>query len=111
MKIEPITGPLPAPTSDKPANLREAAESFEALFIGQMLKIARESGEGGGLGESDQAGATMMEVAEEHFAREMTKNGGIGFARLIMTQLGRAAQAVNDSERDNRSGSSTGPEG
>ncbi len=78
---------LPAPPADKPTNLEQAAQSFEALLVGQMLKMVRESSQSGGLGESDSAGSSVYEMAEENLARELTRNGGLGLAKLIVRQL------------------------
>ncbi len=50
----------------------------------------RESGEGGWLGTGeDQAGATMMEVAEEHLAQVLASQGGLGLANLVVEGLDR----------------------
>jgi Rod binding domain-containing protein len=94
MRVTTVDAQAAAVAGERPGNLKEAAAAFEALFLGQMLKTARESA-AGGLGEGDQAGAAMMEIAEEHLAKEMTRNGGVGLARLILAQMG--SQAVSDS--------------
>lgn len=85
---------------DRPANIKEAAEAFEALFVGQMLKMVRESGQGGGLGEADGASSSIMEMAEENLAKQMTKNGGLGLAKLISSQLIRSDQKLTESEAE-----------
>src|SRR5215471_6724043 len=71
--------------------LKKAAESFEALFVGQLLKSARESASVGGLGDEDNAGGTMMEMAEEHLAQQIAQGGGCGFAKTILAQLSSPA--------------------
>lgn len=69
-------------------NPKEAAVQFEALLIGQLLKNARASGEGGWLGSGeDQASSTMMEVAEEHLAQVLASQGGLGIANLVVQSL------------------------
>ncbi len=79
------SGPRPAPQ-----NTREAAQQFEALLLGQMLKTMRQAGDGGWLGTGDdQAGATMMEVAEEHLARVLASQGGLGLANMVVEGLER----------------------
>lgn len=70
------------------ANLKDAAGKFEALMIAQMLKSARKTDSGGWMGESDEAGSTMMDLAEQQLADVMGAQGGLGLANLVMTQLG-----------------------
>jgi Rod binding domain-containing protein len=73
-------------------NVQQAARDFEALLIGQVLKAARQSSNGGWLGEGDdQAGSTMLEVAEEHLARALAASGGLGLGKMILRQLGQSA--------------------
>jgi Rod binding domain-containing protein len=77
------------PPEPKPKNTEEAARQFEGLLIAQMLRSARESGSAG-LGDSDEdesQRSTMMDLAEQQFARIMAQNGGLGLARLIMQGL------------------------
>lgn len=83
---------------ERPANLEQAAQSFEALLVGQMLKMVRESSQGGGLGESDGASSSVYEMAEENLAKELTRNGGLGLAKLIARQLSQPSHKLNDSE-------------
>ncbi len=95
MKIDAtsVSAPQAAAGSDPrpaPQNTREAAQQFEALLLGQMLKTMRQAGDGGWLGTGDdQAGATMMEVAEEHLARVLASQGGLGLANMVVEGLER----------------------
>ncbi len=74
--------------------MRDAAAQFESLLIAQLLKDMRESGSGGWLGTGeDQAGATMMEVAEEHLSRVLASQGGLGLANLVVEGLKQPAPA------------------
>lgn len=112
MTAEAVSGARAAgPPSDKPRNIAEAAQAFEALLVGQMLKIVRESAEQGGLGESDGSTSSIMEMAEEQMSRQMTANGGLGLAKLITSQLGKRDQQLSDTvERNSSAGASKGPE-
>ena len=65
---------------DPPENVRDAAQQFEALLLGQILRAARESS---GAGTSDCA----LEYAEQQFAAVMARNGGLGLASLIVKGL------------------------
>jgi Rod binding domain-containing protein len=69
--------------------VRDAAQQFEALLIGQMLRTERESGSGWlGSGE-DSAGGCATEYGEQQFAAVLAKNGGLGLADLIARGLGK----------------------
>lgn len=72
--------PAEPAASVPPARIRDTAQQFEALLIEQMLRSARESG----ATESDNA---MLQVAEQHFARVIAANGGLGIADLLERAL------------------------
>ena len=75
---------------DERQRILDAAERFEAVLIGQLLKSARESGSGGWLGGSEnQADMNMLETAEGYFAEVLARQGGLGLARLVAQQLTR----------------------
>jgi len=69
-----------------PAKARDAAQQFEALLIGQMLRGVRESG-AGWLGSEDAAGGCATDFAEQQFAAVLAQNGGLGIADLITRGL------------------------
>jgi Rod binding domain-containing protein len=78
----------------QPKNVPQAAEQFEALLLAQMLKGAHDESSGGWLGTGDdQAGSSMVELAEEHLAQVMASRGGLGLAGLIAGGLKRADAA------------------
>lgn len=89
-----------APAGDgrpRAENVRDAAAQFEALLIAQLLKCMRGPDGDGWLGTGgDQAGATMMEVAEEHLARVLASQGGLGLANLVVEGLERPSPAVQE---------------
>jgi flagellar protein FlgJ len=73
---------------DSPAKIHDAAQQFESLLIGQLLKTSREAGGGGWLGtDDDDAGATGMEIAEQQFAKMLASNGGLGLSKTIEAGL------------------------
>lgn len=80
---------MPAVSSkDSPEKMHDAAQQFESLLIGQLLKTSREAGGSGWLGtDQDDAGATAMEMAEQQFAKMLASNGGLGLTRTIETGL------------------------
>jgi Rod binding domain-containing protein len=81
-----IPNPAPNPAT---AKLKQAAEDFEGLIIGQMLQSVRESALSGWKDESDQAGAIALEMAESQLARVMASQGGLGIARTLQSSLGQ----------------------
>jgi len=84
--------------SNDPARVREAAQQFESLLIGQMMKTAREASGGGWLGTEEEAGMTFGEFAEQQLAQVMAANGGIGLAKIITRGLAAQAQASTSEE-------------
>ena len=81
----------------RPKNTEEASRQFESLLIAQMLRSVRESMSGGFDPEGQESGenGTMMDMAEQQFAKVLAQNGGIGLTRLMMQGL-QAAPAPPD---------------
>lgn len=79
--------PSPAADGRSPAKIRDAAQQFEALLIGQMLRAVRESG--GWMGTSDPSGDCATEYAEQQFAAVISQRGGLGLSDLIARGLDR----------------------
>ena len=78
-------GAAAAPPTDA-EKIRKASSQFEALFLAQMLRSARESA--GGDSTGDPSGQSMMEIAEEHIAQALAEHGGLGLAQSVMASLG-----------------------
>jgi len=96
----PIASTAAASTSSsaKPTKVAEAAKQFEALMIGQVLKAARESSDGGWLGQGDDPSGDMtMELAEQQLAQALGARGGLGIARLVTQNLDRGKPKVASS--------------
>ena len=66
-------------------------------MLGQILKTARESSDGGWLGTGDdQSGELALEMAEQQFAQAMSARGGLGIAKLVTAGLDHhSAKAAN----------------
>ena len=65
----------------------KAAQDFEALLIGQMLRSVREE-ESGWLGTGDDdAGSTALGLGEEELAKAIAAGGGFGLAKIIASGL------------------------
>jgi Rod binding domain-containing protein len=91
--MDPISPAMPALAASvlagpKPSKIEDAAQQFESLLIGQMLRSARESGSGGLNGDDpDSESSTMMDVAEQQFAQMLARHGGIGLTTLVVQGL------------------------
>ena len=88
----------------KPSKLHDAAQQFEALMLGEMLKSVRDSGSDGWLGAGDDAGSdSMTGMAEFQLANALAKGGGIGLSKMIeqtMTPHATAQHVTAVSERE-----------
>jgi Rod binding domain-containing protein len=72
---------------EDPKKVHEAAQQFESLMIGQMLKSIRENGDSWlGTGD-DAAGSSALELAEEELAKSLSAAGGLGLARMVEAGL------------------------
>jgi Rod binding domain-containing protein len=79
------------PKTDTPQKTKAAAEQFEALLVGQILKASHEE-EGGWLGTGeDKTSDPAMQMADEYFARAISAHGGLGLARMITQGLDKTA--------------------
>ena len=84
-----------APGGPRPKNVADAAEQFEALLIGQMLKASHGDDEDGWLGSGDDPGsATAMELAEGQFAQALAQSGGLGLGARIASSLSQGDQTT-----------------
>ena len=79
----------PSPPTGPTAKLQRAAEQFEAMFVGQMLKSVRESASEETDDDGDSAAnSPFMEMAEDQLAQAMAARGGLGIATIVMKDLG-----------------------
>ena len=83
--LAPVSASATTSQPDSPAKIRDAAQQFEALLLGQFLRSARQGG--GWLGSSDPSSDCALEYAEQQFAAVMASNGGLGLATLIAKGL------------------------
>ncbi len=72
---------------DTPERITEAAHQFESLLVEQLMKTVRESGEGSWMGGDDKSSQSLMEYAEQEFARVMSRAGGFGIAKTVVNGL------------------------
>src|SRR5579883_2958521 len=88
--IAPILNEPAIPKVDKPAKVRDAAQQFEALLLGQILQTVSEAG--GWLGSgADSASGCATSLAEQQLAILLARQGGMGLGKLIETGLKKAS--------------------
>jgi len=94
--VNPARG-VSAPLTPEQAELRKAAEGFEAIMVRKMLETARAASlseetplTGGGLKQFEA-------MRDEHFADIAAKAGAFGFARSIEASLAQYLPAKGDS--------------
>jgi peptidoglycan hydrolase FlgJ len=72
---------------DTPEKVRDAAQQFEALLMGQILRSARQSGSGWLGGGEDSSAECAADYAEQQFATVLARQGGLGLAQMIAKGL------------------------
>lgn len=71
--------------------ISEVAGQFESLFVQMMLKSMRDATVDGGLFDSSQLD-TYQQMFDQQISLELSQQGGIGLAEILVTQLGGGAQ-------------------
>jgi len=92
-----MTATTPQVANSSP-KLHKAAQEFEALLVGEMLKSARESGSDGWLGSGESTGDdSAMDMAESQLANALSSGGGLGLASTIERAMSKLP-AQNNAE-------------
>ena len=76
--------------AQKQAKLVDAAQQFEAMMLQEMLKPMRggkDSWAGDDKSDSDSASDTISSLGTEAFAKAISKGGGFGIARQVISQV------------------------
>ncbi len=91
MAISPVLSAAAGRTArtDTPQKVHDAAQQFEALLMGQILRSARQSGSGWLGGGEDSSGECATDYAEQQLASVLAQGGGLGLADLIAKGLAR----------------------
>lgn len=96
--------PGPGPADRRPANPQEAAEQFEQILVKQMVETMTKNLFANGLGGEDAPqwlGAyddMQRDVLATELADQMTRNGKLGIAELLMKQWARQSDAAGATE-------------
>ena len=81
--------PRPAPSKTEASpELVEAAQQFESLLLNTMIKAMRESVPRSDLFGDTKHVETYEQMLDQEYAKAMAQQGGLGFARMIVEQLG-----------------------
>ena len=79
-------------TSSRSTKLHTAAQQFEALMIGEMLKAAHSDDSDDPLGGSDDSGGdSAMQMAQSQLSSALAAQGGFGLAAMIEKAMSRTA--------------------
>ena len=95
--IGPVAGAGTPALSSERAELRKAAEGFEAIMLRKLLASARASHFAE---ETPLTGGGMQQfqtMRDEHFADIAAQSGAFGFARSIEAQLAQHLPSRGDS--------------
>jgi peptidoglycan hydrolase FlgJ len=100
--------PLPLSTTQQPrredsamAEVRRAAEEFEAVFLAQMLAPMFEGLQTDGLGGGGMGEEIFRPMLIERYAEALSRTGGVGLADSIVRELMRMQAAAATTETAN----------
>lgn len=99
--ISPINRVLPeqlSPTTPAEHRIVDAAQKFESILLGEILKPLREKSELDPDKDSDGANDTLTSYGTEALAQAMVKAGGIGIAKQLVDHFARRQSAQTASE-------------
>jgi murein DD-endopeptidase MepM/ murein hydrolase activator NlpD len=86
------------------AELKKAANEFEALFVSYLLKVMRETIEESGLTDGGFGKTIYTELFDEQMSRTVAQQGPLGLSALILKGLAARGTATSDDD-----GSKTDP--
>ena len=85
--ISPQMAASLAQTDNRPADLKAAAEQFEALFVQQLLKQARSAKLADDILGSE-AGDTYLAMLDQERAKQLSAQMNLGIADALIYQFG-----------------------
>ena len=80
-------GKLVGSTPESAARLREAAREFEAVFLGYMLQVMRETISESGLAEGGPGRDIYTELFDQELARSLAGRGALGISEILVRKL------------------------
>lgn len=85
-------------------NIKEVAAQFESIFFQMMLKSMRDATVESDLFSSDQMDS-YQQMFDQQLSLDLSRQGGLGLAQILMEQLGEQAAPVHGSTPSPASGS------
>ena len=93
-------GSLRAEATQNPnAAVEEVAAQFESLFLQQMLKTMRDATVKSDLMNSDST-ETYQSMADQQLALQLSEQGGIGLARMMVEQMQTRGMVTSASDSE-----------
>jgi Rod binding domain-containing protein len=83
MTINPLLSSPTLPTANQ-SKIREAAQQFESILLGQILHSAHQ---GSGWLGTDSSADSLSDFADQQFATLLAQKGGLGLGPLITQGL------------------------
>lgn len=83
-------GSVALPDSIKPDDarqLRRAAQEFEAIVLGQMLKAMRQAGAQGSPALTGTSQKLYRDLMDDELAKSISRSGGVGLADVLVRDL------------------------
>ena len=96
-------------TKNPNAALEDVAAQFESIFLQQMLKSMRDATVKSGLFESSQM-ETYQSMADQQLAVQLSEQGGIGLARMMVEQMQTRGLVPESGDDKNRETAASKPE-
>ena len=90
--------PAASAASRDPDRVHAAAQQFEALLMGQILRSVRQGGDGWLSSGEDSSAECATDFAEQQFAAVLAQQGGLGLASLITKGLTAGQAGVPHAE-------------
>lgn len=94
------TGPRPREDDPRLAEMRRAAEEFEAIFLAQMMAPMFEGLDTDGLGGGGMGEEIFRPMLIERYAEALSQAGGVGIADSIVRELMRMQEVVQPEAAD-----------
>ena len=88
-------------TKNPNAALEDVAAQFESIFLQQMLKSMRDATVKSGLFESSQM-ETYQSMADQQLAVQLSEQGGIGLARMMVEQMQTRGYVAGEGDSQNK---------
>lgn len=77
--------------NEKRTELMQAAKSFEAVFVGQMVNAMRQTVQKGGMIPESQAEKVYQSMLDSEYSQQLADTEQIGLSHMIYEHLLRAA--------------------